>query len=218
MIDQRPQAAAALPTAYGMALHLRDGGMPRDRWFHPLPQSIYAFISESYEQGCTGLEFYSAGPIYNPGSEFNIEFVGAILQRPQAAYAELIETTLDKLYRPRDAAAMTGLRDLFEGAEIAGAESWVDFNKVHHTVKDINRGIPQFAREIPIYCLAGYRASLDRLATQASELAPRLGNADRAATLPRCLQGSAAAMADALESRLNGSFDGTPLRAYTRAT
>lgn len=218
MIDQRAQAAAALPTAYGMALHLRDGGMPRDRWFHPLPQSIYSFIHESYEQGCTGLEFYSAGPIYNPGSEFNIEFVGAILQRPQATYAELVEATLDRLYHPRDTDALTGLRNLFEGAEIAGAESWVDFNQVHHTVPDINRGIPQFAREIPIYCLAGYRNSLNRLAVLASELSPRLGDAERAAALPRCLEGSAAAMTDALETRLDGRFDGTPLRAYTRAT
>jgi hypothetical protein len=217
-IDKRREAVEALPCAYGMALHIRDGGLPRDRWFQPLPKSIHGNLRDSFEQGCRGLEFYSAGPFYNLGTEFNIELVGATLLDPLASYEDLVGGVLDRLYRPRDAATLVELREIFEDAESIAAEALVDFNKMHHTVPEIERGIPEFVRHIPIYGLASYRAGLDRLATRSDGLAPRLGDSQRAAGLVRTVSGAAASMADALQTRLSGGFEGTPLRAYTRAT
>lgn len=218
MLDQRLEAIEKLPCAYGMALHLRDGGQPRDRWFHPLPRSIHAGLHESFALGCRGLEFYSSGPFFNPGTELNIELVGATLLAPLASYEDVMTELLDRLYQPRDRAAAADLRSIFEEAEVIGAEASIDFNKMHHTVPDIQRGLPEYVREVPIFGLASYRAGLDRLAARGGSVAPRLGNTVRASRLVRCLAGSAAAMADALDTRLSGGFDGTPMRAYVRAT
>lgn len=218
MLDQRREAIAGLPCAYGMALHVRDGGLPRDRWFQPLPRSIHQGIRESYEIGCRGLEFYSAGPFYNPGTELNIELVGATLLRPLASYDELVGGVLERLYQPRDTAALAELQAIFEDAEVIAAEGYVDFNMMHHTVPDIQRGIPEFVRAMPIFGLASYQAGLDRLSTRAKALAARLADDDRGARLVRTLNGASASMADALRTRLSGDFAGTPLRAYTRAT
>lgn len=215
-IDSRAKAVNALTTVYGQTLHIRDAGLPRDRFFQPLPQSIYLFVTDSYQQGCRGMQFYSAGPIYNPGSEFNMEFVGATLSNPEASYDELFDQTLDKLYQPGDHSTLAELRELFETAEIAAAESFIDLNKTHHTVIDINRGIPGYTRLIPTFSLASYKGSIERLAQRTAKVTNRLGNTTRAERLQATLEGTALAMADALESRLSGEFDGTPLRPYVR--
>ncbi len=210
ILDLRAQVTAALPCAYAITVTMRDAGLPRDRWFLPLPKSLYNCVRTSYEQGCRGLQFYPAGPFYNPGFEFVLELIGAVLLRPQASYQEVVDPILARLYAPQDSTTLAGLRAIFEDAELLVAESRLEVNLTHHAVPEIERGIPVFAKRLGLSQLAYYQRGLEGLACRAEALEAQLGNKRRAQALTLCARGSAASMAEALSLRLAGGLDDLP--------
>lgn len=125
--DERAQFVRDLHCAYGTsgALWLYPSHrFDRTSYFLPYTKRQGAGIKKHFEQGARGCMYYQ-GPANNPGVEVNVAFGGRILKEPGRELRDVLAETLGELYRPRNAAALDKLADIFERAEDAYFGQWV---------------------------------------------------------------------------------------------
>lgn len=125
--EERPQFIQDLHCTYGTsgALWLYPSHrFDRTSYFLPYTKRQGAGIKKQFDQGVRGCMYYQ-GPTNNPGVEVNIAFGGRILKDPARELRDVLAETLEDLYRPKSAAALDQLVDVFERAEDAYFDQWV---------------------------------------------------------------------------------------------
>ena len=95
----------------------------RTRWFLPYTMRTGTHIRQLYEDGGQGVMFYQ-GPVRNPSTEVNIAFGGRIMTNPRADLQGVLQDTLEKLYKPKNRAALGRLTAIYRRAEDGYFENW----------------------------------------------------------------------------------------------
>jgi len=95
----------------------------RTRWFLPYAQKTAKHMKELYHAGGRGVMYYQ-GPVANPSTEVNIAFGGAMMSGIDRPVSEVLEGTLEQIYRPKSSASLRTLVSIFERAESAYFDQW----------------------------------------------------------------------------------------------
>ena len=95
----------------------------RSRWFLPYTARAGKHMKELYAAGGRGVMYYQ-GPVVNPSTEVNIAFGGRIMTQVERSIEEVLAETLDSIYRPKNAAALQKLVEIFQQAENVYFEKW----------------------------------------------------------------------------------------------
>ena len=95
----------------------------RTRWFLPYVQRTAKHMKELYQAGGQGIMYYQ-GPVNNPSTEVNIAFGGGMMTGIRKPVEQVLEDTLEHLYRPKSSASLRTLVSIFEKAESAYFEQW----------------------------------------------------------------------------------------------
>lgn len=212
-MDHVRQIAGRLHCDFGTAGGTRTYFYPeweRLRTFLPFAHHAHTHLSALYQNGGHACEYYT-GPLVNPASEFNTAVAGRALSRPWESYRTLAEEALDELYRPRDAAAMTALYELFDGAEDAWFDNWDcrvalsrrppdnrptdcfrDFDAYRAKGSDAMemslRGVSHLENYMPKEHWARYREALSSLLADAGRLMGRTQEDRKIARIIECLR------------------------------
>ena len=101
---------------------------PDTRWdrasyFLPYPRRSGEAIRQQFQDGVRGCMYYQ-GPVNNPGQELMIAVGGRLLRDPNRSVDEVLEEVLTKLYQPKNAGALAGLRRVIQTAEDSYFNGW----------------------------------------------------------------------------------------------
>jgi hypothetical protein len=97
----------------------------RTRWFLPYSQRTAKHMKELYQAGGQGIMYYQ-GPVNNPSTEVNMAFGGGMMTAIGRPAGEVLQDTLEHLYRPRSSVFLRALVSIFERAESAYFDQWVE--------------------------------------------------------------------------------------------
>lgn len=190
----RRRVIDALPCAFGSV------GVPnvepplhweRDRWFLPTLRRTAEHIQELYAEGGRALENYMH-LLANPGDDVSIRLAVAVERDPTGAWQPKLDAVLDAIYAPRGDTARQHVRELFVRAEDAYFDNVYRLDHAGlvrmEPLESDHAGPPLYLTDyMHADGLARYTAELRELGRLADSVAGNLGNAERIATVRRCI-------------------------------
>jgi hypothetical protein len=105
----------------------------RLQWFLPYPGQTGTHMKELYADGGRSVMYYQ-GPPNNPGVEINIAFGGQLMCNPEKSVEENLAVVLERIYKPKNPAALDKLVVAVRGAEDAYFKN-MDWDEQHFFLK-----------------------------------------------------------------------------------
>lgn len=118
----------------------------RLQWFLPYPRQTGTHMKALYDDGGRGVMYYQ-GPPNNPSAEINIAFGGQFMRNVDKSVEENLAQVLERLYKPKNPAALEKLAKVVLDAEEAYMGS-MDWDETRTYLKG-NKALPSLFGLIP---------------------------------------------------------------------